>query len=436
MRRAAIHTLGCKVNQYDSDVIMGLLQEAGYEKVDFESDADVYIINTCAVTNEAERKSRQLVRRIAGRVPAARVVVVGCYAQKSPEQVGSIEGVDLVIGTQDHDRIVDLINGIMDERRTDVLDAVREEITSVYSDPQLIRKGDRTRANIKIQDGCDRFCTYCIIPKVRGPIRSRPVEDCLKEISRMACLGVREAVLTGIHMASYGMDIDGTCHLAEVLEHADRIDGIDRIRLSSVEPPLLNDDFVSRIARLHKLCPQFHVALQSGSDAVLRRMGRRYTAEAYRKGIELLRSTIPDAAVTTDIIVGFPGETEALFRESLEFVESIGFSKIHVFPFSVREGTPAQRMDGQVSKAEKHSRALRMIELGETLHRRFLQSKIGYELSVLFEERDSAGMNWGYSREYIRVMCADPEIRSGDILPCTAESIREDCLIVSAVSRT
>lgn len=411
MPKVAIHTLGCKVNQYDSDAMLEHLVEAGYEAVAWGEAADVYVINTCTVTAEADRKSRQLIRQAAGRNPDALIAVTGCYSQRDPEAVRALWGVDLVLGTQERGRIVELL----EQARAGQVGDVKALTGAGFEPLRLTRPGSHTRANIKVQEGCDRFCTYCIIPQVRGPIRSRPIEACCAEVAALADAGVREFVLTGIHLASYGRDWGPDCRMADLLEALCALPGVGRIRLSSVEPPMLEGDFIPRLAALPQVCRHFHVALQSGCDRTLRRMGRRYDTAAYEEGLRRLRAALPGCAVTTDVIVGFPGETEEDFADSLAFVERMGFARLHVFPYSRREGTPAARMKEQLPRAVKRARAQAMGEAGRRLEAAYVASQVGRLSDVLLEEEVAPGRLEGYSGEYVRVQTPGDAEKLGTI---------------------
>ena len=402
-RTVAFHTLGCKVNQYDSEAMLGLFLQAGYREVSLEEGADVVVVNTCTVTAEADRKCRQILRQAAQRNPEAVLVAAGCYAQRAGEALRRDWGVDLVLGNRDRNRVVTLVEEIMDGGAGG--SAVAPLQGADFEPLRIHRPGEHTRANIKIQEGCDRYCTYCIIPYVRGPIRSRLVEDTVAEVAELAGQGIHEFVLTGIHIASYGRDWpqggDGRW-LLELLRRLDALPGVERLRLGSVEPGLLAPSFVKGLREIAGLCPHFHVSLQSGCDATLRRMGRRYTAAQYREGLDRLREAFPLCACTTDVIVGFPGETEEEFAASLAFVEEMAFARIHVFPYSRREGTRAAAFPGQLTRQVKRERAAAMLGLGQRLQAAYCARWEGRAASVLLEEeRDGA---WeGYTPEYIRV---------------------------------
>lgn len=397
--RAAFYTLGCKVNQYDTEVMAEKFALAGFERVEFDAAADVYIINTCSVTQMSEKKSRQMISRAHALAPNAPIIVTGCYSQRAPQEVAKLPGVMIVSGTKEHGRIVEYaLNALGGGERINAVDDIRAAKTF---DEEGAAKEGRTRAYLKIQDGCDRYCTYCIIPYTRGPVRSRSLKSVREELERLASQGYREVVLTGIHLMSYGRDLDGVT-LFDAIAQARDIDGIERIRLGSLEPVQLTKDDIHRLADDPKICRQFHLSLQSGCDRVLKRMNRRYTAEQYRECVDMLRAAMPDCAITTDIIAGFPGETAEEFEETLSFAQSIGFARVHAFPYSRREGTPAARMPEQIQNAVKAERTKRLIMVGERTESEYISRFVGRTLSVLFEEA-TGGVVEGYSREYIRV---------------------------------
>ena len=402
--KAAFCTLGCKVNQYDTEAMRELFENAGYETVDFSEPADVYVVNTCTVTQTGDKKSRQMISRAHALSPAAKIVVAGCYAQRAPEEVLALPGVSLVIGTKDRAHVVELVEALRQEKTTAVSDLRTERVF----EPLTASREGRTRAHLKIQEGCDRFCTYCIIPYARGPIRSRPLSDVRAELQKLAEAGFREVVLTGIHLMSYGRDLEADITLLDAIAQADDIAGIRRIRLGSLEPQMLSEKFISAIAGNPKICRQFHLSLQSGSAGVLARMKRRYTPEEYAECVRRLRTAMPECAITTDIIVGFPGETEAEFEETLAFARAVSLARIHVFPYSRREGTKAAEMPGQLSRAVKAERAARLGALAEELASEYAERFVGTEQEVLFEEREGKCLA-GHTGTYLRVLapCAD-----------------------------
>lgn len=404
--KAAFYTLGCKVNQYETQAMRELFEAAGYETVDFSERADVYVINTCTVTQTADKKSRQMISRAKELSPDGKVVVTGCYAQRASDEILKLGGVDLVIGTAQRDRIVEMTEKLIFESelpRAYVVPAAGRR----FEDISATREG-RTRAYLKIQDGCDRFCTYCIIPYVRGNVRSRTLASIRRETEAIAEGGFKEIVLTGIHLMSYGKDFcDGT-GLMEAIDVVSGVDGIERIRLGSLEPQLMTRETIEALAANRRLCRQFHLSLQSGSKTVLERMKRRYTPQEYERCVEMLREAMPECAITTDIIAGFAGETEQEFNETLDFAEKIGFSRIHVFPYSRREGTVAYGMAGQLSNAVKQERARRLIELQNELERQYLERQIGKTHGVLFETYEN-GVLHGHTDTYLGVNVLEPD---------------------------
>ena len=396
MRTVAFHTLGCKVNQYDSQAMLELFEQAGYEPVDFSQAADVYVVNTCTVTGTGDKKSLNAVRRALRANPAAEVVIAGCLAQRDGEKLLET-GARLVIGNARRGEVVKLLEEAIEKGER--VAAVEDILRAPYESLSISSHEGHTRAVLKIQEGCDRYCTYCIIPYVRGGVRSRMPEDIYREACRLARAGFQELVLTGIHLTSYGRDLNGKTLLDAV--RACDVDGVKRIRLGSLEPVIVTEEFVQALKREKKVCPQFHLALQSGSDAVLKRMRRRYTADEFRRACGLLRAAFPGCAVTTDVITGFPGETEKEFAETMDFCREIGFARLHVFPYSARQGTPAAKMPGQVPKTLREERARTLIAQGEQTAMAYRQSQIGKTVEVLAEEAGENGEVHGYTGQYI-----------------------------------
>ena len=400
VRTIAFHTLGCKVNQYDTQAMEELLNAAGYQSVPFPSDADVYLLNTCTVTGSGDKKSLQLARRIRREHPESKLILCGCMAQLQGAQLMDT-GADLIIGTQHRGEIVSLLNQVISEGRP--LCAVEPLPEKMIFEPLTIsRQSEHTRAVLKIQEGCRNRCSYCIIPTVRGPIRSRCPEDIRAEAERLAAAGFREIVLTGIHLSSWGQDFGDPLTLIDAIRLLQDQDGILRIRLGSLEPTIATPEFASALRGMNKICPQFHLALQSGSDSVLRRMRRRYNTEMYLEAAANLRAVFPHAALTTDILTGFPGETVEEFEETVEIIRKVGFSRIHVFPYSPRPGTPASEMPGQLTDTVKQDRCRRLIRLGQTIARQWLETWVGRESELLPEEMVD-GCWEGYTPEYIRI---------------------------------
>lgn len=428
MKTVAFHTLGCKVNQYETEAMEELFEKNGYKIIREDSFADVYVINTCTVTNLSDRKSRQFIRKAKKLNKDSIIAVVGCYSQVSPEEVAGIEGVDVIIGTTDRNEIVELCERAKEE--SEKINIVRDIRTYKKFDKININEiKSKTRAYIKIQDGCNQFCSYCIIPYARGPIRSREYEDVIKETEKLAKAGFKEIVLTGIHIASYGKDLKDI-GLVDVIKGINRVEGIERIRLSSVEPTLIDEDFMKEIVKIDKLCDHFHLSLQSGSDTVLKRMNRKYTKDIYKNKTELIRKYMPNAALTTDIIVGFPGETDDEFEETCDFVRDIGFSRIHVFKYSPRKGTPAEKYENQIDGNIKNGRSELLIKIAEEMSNEFKNKFIGLSLEVLFEENDNEEQICeGYTTNYIRTKVEADDSFVGQIKSVKIIDSADDYLI-------
>lgn len=397
----SILTLGCKVNQYESEAMAELFEKNGYIQVDNDTDvADVYIVNTCTVTNLSDRKSRQYIRRAKRENPDSTVAVVGCYAQVAPKEVEKIEGVDVVIGTSERSKIVDLIEEAKEEdKKINIVRDIKKD-----RDFQFIKIDEnfhKTRSYMKVQDGCNRFCTYCIIPYARGTIRSRRIGDCVREAIRLANAGYKEIILTGIHVGSYGVDL-GPVRLIDLIEKIAEVDGIERIRLSSVEPNIISEDFMKRAIACSKLCDHFHLSLQSGSNKVLKDMNRHYNREEFIEKTKIIKKYMPYAGLTTDIIVGFPGESDEDFEDSMSIVREVEFSKVHVFKYSKRKNTPAADRKDQVDGNIKIKRSEELIKLQDQYLKKFREKNMPRTLKVLFEEFDQ-GYYFGYTDNYIRV---------------------------------
>jgi len=421
VKKVAFHTLGCKVNQYETEAMAEAFENAGYELVGFDEAADVYVINTCTVTGLSSRKSRQAIRRARQMNKDAIVAAVGCYPQTAREEVENLPEVDIIAGTADRLKVPEYVDALLEERmrgRKGKINAVRDVMKrQAFEDLKIERYKDRTRAFLKVQEGCSQFCSYCIIPYARGPIRSKPPEDVLKEVKRLVEAGFKEVVLTGIHIASYGKDL-GKVRLMELVKMVHDVEGIERIRIGSIEPTLITEEFAATAAGLEKLCPHYHVSLQSGCDETLVRMNRRYTTEQYRKAVELLREHIPDVAVTTDVMVGFPGETDEEFEKTYHFLEEIGFAKMHVFKFSPRKGTPAADLKEQVPAQVKEARSKMVIQLSDRCARNFNSRFIGREMPVLYEREteESRGLFEGLTPNYIRVLTPGNDKLIGNIV--------------------
>ena len=395
MKKVKFLTLGCKVNLYETEAMKGLFEKSGYDVTESE-DADVFVINTCTVTAMSDRKSRQMIRRAKKKNPESIVAVVGCYSQVSPEEVAKIEDIDIIMGTTDRTKIVEYVEAFDGNRQT----YVKSEIPKIFEDLKSTHQS-RTRATLKIQDGCRNFCTYCIIPFARGPLRSKTIESTLEEVKELSANGYKEIVLVGINLAMYG--IDNNSSLIEIIEAVCGVEGIERVRLGSLEPNLVTDEFIERTKKLDNFCHHFHLALQSGSTTVLERMKRHYTAEEYLNAAKMLQNAFEDCALTTDVMVGFPGETEDEFEESRNTVKQVGFSDIHVFPYSRRKGTVADKMENQVGENTKNIRTEKMIETGKILKKSFFEKYIGKTMSVLIEREASDGVFEGHTSNFIQI---------------------------------
>lgn len=396
-KTVAIYTLGCKVNQYETNKMIQMFKDAGYEIVDFEAKADIYVINTCTVTNMSDRKSRQMYRRARELNKDAALCVVGCYAQVAREELNKIEEIDIVLGTNDRGNIVKCVEEFIENKKkiekvTDIMSQRR------YSEWGSVAYTDKARAEIKVQDGCDRYCTYCLIPYARGPVRSRNMEEVYNEVVEIAKTGIKEIVITGIHISSYGKDLNPKLKLIDLLKKIHEVDGIERIRLGSLEPLIIDEEFVGNIKALNKICNHFHLSLQSGCDETLERMNRRYKTEDFYRIVSLLKNNISEVALTTDVIVGFPGETEEEFNKTYEFLKKIKFSKMHIFKYSPRKGTKAATFPNQVDGETKNKRSDILISLSDENEKEFAESYIGREIEVLFENETE-----GHTTNYIKV---------------------------------
>ena len=412
MKTVAFHTLGCKVNQYDSQAMLELFEQAGYQPGDFDQPCDVYVVNTCTVTGTGDKKSLQAVRRARRLNPAADIIVCGCMAQRDGEKLLADTDARLILGTARRAEIVTLLEQA--QRENTRLCAVTDVRRAAFEPLLITHQEGRTRATLKIQEGCDRFCTYCIIPYVRGGIRSRSVQDVRDEAARLAQAGYREIVLTGIHLTSYGRDLKNGDTLLSVIRAVHDIAGVERIRLGSLEPVIATADFARALGEMPKLCPQFHLALQSGCDSVLRRMRRRYDTAAFRESAQALRAVFPDCALTTDVMSGFPGETDAEHRQSLDFCREMRFARMHVFPYSEREGTAAATMPDPVPRHIREERARELIALGAGMAEDYRRAQLGTVRRVLFEQC-AEGVSVGYTPEYMR--CEAPGTVCGQTLP-------------------
>lgn len=382
-----------------------------YKVVDFEEFADVYIINTCTVTNMSDRKSRQIIRRAKQINPDSILVATGCYAQTAQEELEQIADIDLIVGNTEKKDIAKIVEKYGDNR-----DSERVKISDINKQKEFVDFGsvtytEKTRAVIKVQDGCNNFCSYCIIPYAKGRVRSRKLESVVKEITEIAANGIKEVVITGIHVASYGIDFDNNTRLIDLLEAIQKIDGIERIRLGSLEPNIITEEFVNRLKKVTKMCDHFHLSLQSGCDETLKRMNRKYTAQAFEKEVNLLRRTFPDVALTTDVIVGFPGETEEEFNETYKYLSKIRFAKLHVFKYSPRKGTVAAKMKNQIDSAVKEKRSHKLIELSNECEIEFLDRYIGKKVKVLFEKQDGKYIK-GHTTNYLVVKVKEEKLEN------------------------
>lgn len=437
--RVALHNLGCKVNAYEIEAMQQLLEEAGYEIVPFEPGADIYVINTCTVTNIADRKSRQMLHKAKKMNPEAIVVATGCYVQTGGDKLEKDEAIDLVLGNNQKINIVEALAEYAENKPGHGSHVIKINQTKEYEDLSIDHTAEHVRAYIKVQDGCNQFCTYCIIPYARGSVRSRNIESVLKEVRSLAEKGYKEVVLTGIHLSSYGVDFpeEKKETLLSLIRAVHEIEGIQRIRLGSLEPGIVTREFAEGIAALPKVCPHFHLSLQSGCDETLERMNRRYRSGEYRERCELLREVYGNPALTTDVIVGFPQESEEEFQKSYDFVDGIHFYETHIFKYSRRQGTKAAAMDGQLTEAEKARRSEKMIEMHHRHASDYEKSMIGKELEVLIEEEyTNDGRTWylGHSREYIKTAVPKSENYGvNDIIRVKAERFLEEHIMTGEV---
>ena len=427
MKRVAFYTLGCKVNQYETEAMLELFEKEGYEKAETEDYADVYVINTCTVTHMSDRKSRQYIRRMKKKNPDAIIAVVGCYSQVSPEEILSIDEVNLVMGTNDRKKIVEEVKKIDASRKVSTVDDIMK--VKAFEEIEINKTNGKTRAFMKIQDGCDRYCSYCIIPYARGRVRSRDLESIVKEVENLASNGYKEVVLTGIHVASYGKDIKETdIKLLDVIKQINDIEGIERIRLSSVEPILFTDEFVEAVSAMDKVCPHYHLSLQSGCDETLKRMKRRYTTEEYKTIVDRLRAAIPNVSITTDVIVGFPGETNEEFDKTYEFLKDIELTHMHIFKYSPRKGTPAATMENQVDPSTKHERSEKLLQLNEENFKKFGQKMLDKEFNVLFEQKVGDNKFEGLTENYVKVIVESDKDLSEQILKVKITDVKNEFL--------
>lgn len=436
MRKAALRNLGCKVNYYETEAMAQLLEKAGYEIVAFEDRADVYVINTCSVTNIADRKSRQMLHRAKKRNPQAVVVAAGCYVQAAGEELEKDPAVDIIVGNNkkmDLPRILEKFFAGRELERAEYLIDIGK--TRQYEGLNIDKVAGHTRAFIKIQDGCDQFCSYCIIPYTRGRIRSRKPGEIIKEVENLGSQGYQEMVLTGIHLSSYGAEFEEGKQnaLVDLLVRLDKIPGIKRLRLGSLEPRIVTEDFARTLAGLKAICPHFHLSLQSGSDSVLKRMNRRYTTAQYREVCRILRTWFDNPAITTDVITGFPGETEEEFRETADFLREIRFYETHIFKYSRREGTRAARMEGQIPESVKASRSDELLAMGAAMSLEYRKSFLGQEKEVLMEEKAVISHReylTGYTKEYVRAAIPWDEGLKGKLVTGVFQEMLGDDMVL------
>ena len=420
-KTVSFYTLGCKVNQYETNAMEQQFIKNNYEIVENTQKADIYVINTCTVTNMAERKSRQMLRRVKEINPSAVLVVCGCYAQVAKNELEQIPEIDIILGINEKNEIVQIVENYIEKMAEQDKKSQKAEIDDVSKQKEFLDFGDVTyteknRAVVKVQDGCNQFCSYCIIPYARGRVRSRKIDSIIKEIEQIAQKGIKEVVITGIHVASYGKDFDNEntskkIRLIDLLEAINKIDGIDRIRLSSLEPTIVDEEFATRLSKLDKICDHFHLSLQSGCDETLKRMNRKYTTQIYRDAVATLRKYYPEASFTTDVIVGFPGETDEEFAKTYEFLKEIDFYRLHVFKYSPRRGTVAEKMPNQIDGNKKEERSDKLIELSNSTENKHNQSYIGKTVKVLFEEFED-GFFKGHTTNYMMVKVAGEEEQS------------------------
>jgi threonylcarbamoyladenosine tRNA methylthiotransferase MtaB len=434
--KVAFFTLGCRVNQYESEAMTEKFLREGYSVVESSEVADVYVINTCTVTNMGDKKSRQIISRAKRLNSDAIIAVVGCYSQMSPDEVSAIEGVDVVLGTRNKGDVVYYVNKAREEGNPQI--HVGEVLkNNKFEELNIEDYQDKTRAFLKIQDGCNRFCAYCLIPYARGSVCSKDFNKVIEEIKKLASHGFKEVILSGIHTASYGVDLEGNVTLVNLLEEIENLDGIERIRIGSIEPAFFTEEVVEKIKKMKKLCPQFHLSLQSGCNATLKRMNRRYTAEEYENIVNTLRNNISDVSITTDVIVGFPGETEEEFKETYEFLKRLKLTKTHIFKYSIREGTKAATMPNQVDGNIKEERSKLLIELNDLNEKEFISKYLNKEVDVLIEQeiKCQEGVFEGYSRNYIKVEVENcPCDVKGKIVRCRINQVEGNYAVGQFVS--
>ncbi|MBL4935173.1 tRNA (N(6)-L-threonylcarbamoyladenosine(37)-C(2))-methylthiotransferase MtaB [Clostridium sp. YIM B02515] len=426
--KVAFATLGCRVNQYESEAMTEKFLREAYEVADYDSFADVYVINTCTVTNMGDKKSRQMISRARRQNPDSIIAVVGCYSQIAPDEVAKIEGVDVVLGTRNKGDIVYWVNRAREvkSQMVEVNDVLRN---NEFEELNIEEYQNKTRAFLKIQDGCNRFCSYCLIPFARGAVCSKKPDKVINEVKELAAHGFKEIILSGIHTASYGIDLEEKVTLLDLMEQIDAIEGIERVRIGSIDPTFFSNNVIERIVKLKKLCPHFHLSLQSGCDITLKRMNRHYTSKEYKYVVEELRKNIKDVSITTDVIVGFPGETEEEFNTTYEFLKDIRLSKMHIFKFSPRKGTRAAEMKEQVDGIAKEERSSKLINLSNELEKEFMKKYIGTTMKVLFEQVHDSNRYEGYTSNYIKVLSESMIDIEGEILETVIDDYEKDYLL-------
>ncbi|WP_346895411.1 tRNA (N(6)-L-threonylcarbamoyladenosine(37)-C(2))-methylthiotransferase MtaB [Clostridium sp. UBA7503] len=428
--KVALYTLGCRVNSYESEAMAEKFIKEGYEVVSFDEFSDVYVINTCTVTNMGDKKSRQMIGRARRHNPEAIIAVVGCYSQIASDEIAQIEGVDVVLGSRNKGDVVYWVNRAREESKqvVEVKDVLKN---NKFEQLAINEYQDKTRAFLKIQDGCNRFCSYCLIPFARGGVCSKEPEKILREVKELSKNGFKEIILSGVHTASYGVDLEGNWNLVKILEEINKIEGIERIRIGSIDPTFFTEGVIERICNLEKMCPHFHLSLQSGCDATIRRMNRKYTSQEYKDVVENLRKYMKDVSITTDIIVGFPGESNVEFEATYEFLKGIKLSKMHIFKYSKRTGTKAAEMPFQVDGLIKEERSKKLIELNNVLEVEFMEKFLGREMRVLYEEAISGKENTyvGYTENYIKVITESDENLEGKIVPTKLVALKQENMV-------
>lgn len=433
MRKIAFYTLGCKVNQADTASMEGIFRAAGYEVVPFGEQADVYLVNTCVVTNTGQRKSRQIINRAVRHNPLSLVVVTGCYPQTAPEEVRAIAGVDVIIGNQERARIVELVNEALEHKQTEILDNVQQmTVDTKFEELGVGTETDKTRAFLKIQEGCNQYCTYCIIPFARGPLRSRSLDSIKEEVAKLVAAGYKEVVLIGIHLGCYGKELarEGQqVTLYDAVKAALSVEGVQRVRLGSLESVEVEPRLLQLMATEPRLLRHLHLPLQSGCDKILKAMHRPYTTQRFTELVREIRAQVPDVAITTDVIVGFPGETEEDFQTTLAFAKECGFAKMHIFPYSKRKGTPAAEMPEQVDEAVKSERAARLAQLDDELHQKTLAAMVGKEEEVLLEQPVDAAHMEGLCGPYLRVIVPGTKELANTIAKVKITGVQDDFLL-------